>query len=51
MPESVVCLGTPVIPFFPLYFGVFLLKLDIKKKGTVITKRLLGNLDVQRFRV
>ena len=25
-------LGTPVVPFFPFYFGVFLLKLTIRKR-------------------
>ena len=38
-------LGTPVVPFFPFYFGVSLLKLNSRKKGTLIIMRLLGNLD------
>ena len=37
-------LGTPVVPFFLLYFGVSLVKLIIGKKGTLITNGLLGNL-------
>ena len=37
-------LGTPVVPGVPFYFGVSLVKLDIRKKGTFVSKRLLGNL-------
>ena len=38
-------LGTPLVPFFPFYIGVFLLKLNSRKKGTlIIIKGLLGNL-------
>ena len=29
-------LGTPVVPLFPFYVGVSLLKLNIRKKGTPI---------------
>ena len=38
--EVLLLLGTSVVPFFPFYFGVSLLKLNILKKGTVF----LGNL-------
>ena len=37
-------LGTPEVPFFPFQFGVSLLKLNIRKKGTLIIMGLLGNL-------
>ena len=37
-------LGSPVVPMFPFLFGVSLLKLNIRKKGTLIIKGLLGNL-------
>ena len=37
-------LGTPVVPFFPFYLGVSLLKLNSRKKGTLIIMGLLGNL-------
>ena len=37
-------LGTPVVPFSPFYLGVSLLKLNSRKKGTLIIMRLLGNL-------
>ena len=37
-------LGTPVVHFFRFYFGVSLLKLNMRKKGTLIIKGLLGNL-------
>ena len=37
-------LSTPVVPFFPVYFGVSLLELNIRKKGTLIIKGLLENL-------
>ena len=36
--------GTPVVPFFPCYFGVSLLKL---KKGALMIMGLLGNLGGQ----
>ena len=38
-------LGTPVVPlvpFCPFYLGVSLLKLNNRKKGTLIINRLLG---------
>ena len=37
-------LGSPVVPFFLLDFGVALLKLNIRKKATPIVTGLLGNL-------
>ena len=37
-------LGTPVVPFFPLYFGVSLLKLNSGKKGSLIISGILENL-------
>ena len=37
-------LGTPVVPFCPFNFGVSLLKLNSRKKGTLIINGLLGNL-------
>ena len=37
-------LSTPVVPFFPFCLGVSLLKLNGRKKGTIIIKGLLGNL-------
>ena len=37
-------LGTPVVPFRPFYLGVSLLKLNSRKKGTLIINGLLGNL-------
>ena len=37
-------LGTPVVPFCPVYLGVSLLKLNSRKKGTLVIKGLLGNL-------
>ena len=37
-------LGTPVVPFYPFYFGVSLLKLNSRKKGILIIGGLLGNL-------
>ncbi|CAE7793603.1 unnamed protein product [Symbiodinium sp. KB8] len=40
-------LGFPVVPFCPFYLGVSLLKPNIRKKGTLIIKGLLGNLDVE----
>ena len=40
-------LGTPVVPFCPFYFGVSLLKQKSRKKGTLIIKGLLGNLEKQ----
>ena len=36
-------LGTPVVPVFPFCFEVFLLKLNIREKGNLIIKGLLGN--------
>ena len=39
-------LDTPVVPLSPFYVGVSLLKLGIRKKGTLIRKLLLGNLDL-----
>ena len=36
-------LGTPVLPLFPFYLGVSLLKLNSRKEATLI-KGLLGNL-------
>ena len=41
---KVLNLGTPVVPFCPFYLGVSLLKLNSRKKGTLIIKGLLGNL-------
>ena len=35
-----------VVPFCPFWFGVSLLRLSIRKKGTLIIKGLLRNLDV-----
>ena len=37
-------LGTPLVPFFPFYSGVSLLKLNSRKKGTLIIMGLRGNL-------
>ena len=37
-------LGTPVVPFIPFDFGVALLKVSTRKKGTLIINGLLGNL-------
>ena len=37
-------LGAPVVPFYPFFWGVPLLKPNSRKKGTLIIKRLLGNL-------
>ena len=36
--------GTPVVPFCPFHLGVSLLKLNSRKKGTLIINGLLGNL-------
>ena len=36
-------LGAPVRSVFPFCFGMSLLKLNIRKRGTPITTRLLGN--------
>ena len=36
--------GTPVVPLFPVYFGVSLLKRYNRKKGTLIIKGDLGSL-------
>ena len=41
-------LGNPVVPFYPFYLGVSLLKLNSRKKGTLIIKGLLGNLEMNR---
>ena len=38
-------LGSPVVPFYPFSFWVPLLKPNSRKKGTRITKGLLGNLE------
>ena len=43
--EYILKLGTPVVPFCPFYFGVSFLKLNSRKKGTLIINGLLGNLD------
>ena len=40
-------IGSPVVSFFPFYLGVSLLKLNSRKKGTLIFKGLPGNLEVQ----
>ena len=37
-------LCTPVVPFCPFYFGVSLLKLNSRKKGTLIINEFPGNL-------
>ena len=37
-------LDTPVVPFYPFYLGVSLLKQNSRKKGTLIIQGLLGNL-------
>ena len=37
-------LGSPVVPFCPFCLGVSLLKPNMRKKGTLIIKGLLGNL-------
>ena len=34
----------PGSTFFPFYFGISLLKLNIRKKGTLVIEGLLGNL-------
>ena len=38
-------LGTPIVPFYPFYLGVSVLKLNTGKKGTLIIMGLLGSLD------
>ena len=38
-------LGSPVVPFYPFSFWVPLLKPNSRKKGTLIIKGLLGNLE------
>ena len=45
-------LGTPVVPYSPFHVGVSLLKLNSRKKGTLIIKGLLLNLggEVQDLR-
>ena len=35
-------LGSPVVHFFPFYIGVSLLKLNSRKKGTLMINGLLG---------
>ena len=44
-------LGTQWYPFTLLIFGLSLLKQNSRKKGTLIMKGLLGNLDLRRPRV
>ena len=46
--RKVICLGSPVEPFYPFSFWVPLLKPNSRKKGTLIVKGLLGNLDVYK---
>ena len=44
--EGIGVLGTPVVPFFSfLIWGVSLLKLRSREKGTLIIKGLLSDLD------
>ena len=38
-------LGSPVVPFYPFSFWVPLLKPNSRKKGALIIKVLLGNLE------
>ena len=38
-------MGTPAVPFFLFDFGVSLLKLNSRKKGTLSIKGLLANLE------
>ena len=38
-------LGSPVVPFCPFSFWVCLLKPNSRKKGTLIIKELLGDLE------
>ena len=44
-PGSVKRLGAPVVPFYPFSFWVPSLKPNSRKKGTLILKGPLGNLD------
>ena len=44
MAARITALGSWVIPFCPFCFRVPLLKLNIRKKGTLIIKGLLRNL-------
>ena len=44
-----ICLGAPAVPFYPFSFWVPLLKPNSRKKGTLIIKGLLGNLDADRI--
>ena len=44
-------LGTPVVPFFPFYMRVSLLKLNIRKRRTLIIKVSLGDLGLERMEV
>ena len=39
-------LGTPVVSFFPFYFGVSFSKCNGRKKGTLTINGLLGNLGI-----
>ena len=48
--HSIGFLGTQVVPFFPFYVRVSLLKLNVRKNGTLIIQGLLGNLGL-RLRV
>ena len=43
-PEAYASYSRAGSTLFPSYFGVSLLKLNIRKKGTLILKELLGNL-------
>ena len=43
--NSTPLLGSPVVPFYPFSFWVPLLKPNSRKKGTLIIRGLLGNLD------
>ena len=40
-------LGSWVVPFCPFYFRVPFIKLNIRKKGTLIVKGLLRNLGLE----
>ena len=42
-------LGTPVVPFYPLYFGVSFFKLNMRKKGTLSIMWFLGNPVIKQF--
>ena len=43
--SGLLLLGSPVVPFYPVSFWVPLLKPNSRKKGALIIKGLLGNLD------